>query len=31
VHTYAAGHHTNSMTEQVRHMQYVLDFFAGHP
>jgi dipeptidyl aminopeptidase/acylaminoacyl peptidase len=30
VHTYGAGHHANGMDEQVRHMQWVLDFFAAH-
>jgi len=30
VHLYATGHHANSMDEQVRHMQLVLDFFARH-
>jgi dipeptidyl aminopeptidase/acylaminoacyl peptidase len=30
MHTYATGHHANSMTEQVRHMGFVLDFFAKH-
>ena len=30
VHTYDAGHHTNAMADQVTHMQWVLDFFAGH-
>ena len=30
VHTYNAGHHTNSMADQVTHMRWVLDFFARH-
>jgi dipeptidyl aminopeptidase/acylaminoacyl peptidase len=28
VHTYDAGHHSNTMADQVTHMQWVLDFFA---
>jgi len=27
---YPAGHHTNASSEQVRHMQLILDFFARH-
>jgi dienelactone hydrolase len=30
VHTYGTGHHANDMQEQVRHMRWVLDFFARH-
>ncbi len=30
MHTYATGHHANSMSQQVQHMQWVLDFFARH-
>jgi dipeptidyl aminopeptidase/acylaminoacyl peptidase len=30
VHLYPAGHHANTMDDQVHHMQLVLDFFAGH-
>jgi dipeptidyl aminopeptidase/acylaminoacyl peptidase len=30
VHLYPTGHHANSMHEQVRHMQLILDFFERH-
>jgi len=30
MHTYDAGHHANTMADQVTHMQWVLDFFGRH-
>jgi dipeptidyl aminopeptidase/acylaminoacyl peptidase len=30
LHTYAAGHHANDMSQQVDHMRMVLAFFADH-
>ncbi|MEP6759725.1 MAG: alpha/beta fold hydrolase [Actinomycetota bacterium] len=30
VHTYDAGHHTNTMSDRVTHMRWVLDFFDRH-